>query len=128
MINIDQVNPLLTEGVWTEFEGSRFLVTHMSNVAFQRAVMRRQAPYKSKIEKGTLDPAITRKLMSQAMADALVLDWKDVTGEDKQPVAFSTEACFKALQNHHDLRDFLSEFAMNLDNFAQEAKDKMSKS
>src|SRR4029078_3470928 len=78
MINIDKDNTLLTAGVWMEYEGSKFLVTHMSNVAFQRAVMRRQAPHKSKIDKGTLDPALMREMMTRAMAEALVLDWDNV--------------------------------------------------
>ena len=127
-INIDQENPLLTAGVWADFGDSKFLVTHMSNVAFQRAVMRLQSPHKSKIEKGTLDPQISRDIMSKAMAQALVLDWKDVVDGEDKPVVFTSEACFKALKNNEDLRDFISEFAMNLENFRKEAKDALSKS
>lgn len=128
MINIDNDNSLLTAGVWTEFAGSGFLVTHMSNVAFQRSVTRRQAPYKRKIDQGTIDPAIVREIFTQAMAECLILDWKNVADSKGAPVDFSKEACYKALTNNEDLRDFISDFAMNLDNFRQEQKEAMAKS
>lgn len=128
MINIDNDNSLLTAGMWVEFEDSQFLVTHMSNMAFQRAVTRKQAPYRSRIEKGTLDPQISRDLMVQAMAEALVLDWKDVVDASGKQVPFSKEACLKALKNNDGLRDFISEFAMNLDNFRNEQREALGKS
>ena len=127
MINIDNDNSLLTAGVWVEFEGSEFLVTHMSNVAFQRAYMRQQAPHRQKIDKGTLDPAIMRKLMTSAMAEALILDWKRVIDSSGSEVPFSKEACQKALNSNEDLRDFLSEFSMNLDNYRSSRKEELGK-
>lgn len=128
MINIDKDNSLLTAGVWMEYEGSKFLVTHMSNVAFQRAVMRRQAPHKSKIDKGTLDPAVMRELMTRAMAETLLLDWKNVVDKEGKEVPYSPEAGYKALKNNEDLRDYLSDFAMNLDNYREEKREELGKS
>lgn len=128
MINVDNDNSLLTEGVWAEFADSKFLVTHMSNISFQRAVMRRQAPHRRKVENGTLDPAITRELMTHAMAEALVLDWTGVVDGSGVEVPFSKDACYKALKNNEDLRDFISDFSMNLDNFREEHKQEMGKS
>lgn len=128
MINIDNDNSLLTAGVWTEFGGSRFLVTHMSNLAFQRAVTRKQAPYRRKIEQGTLDPSVSREILTQAMAEALVLNWEKVKDGGGKEVPFGKEACYRALTNNEDLRDFISEFAMNLENFRQERKEELVKS
>jgi hypothetical protein len=127
MINIDDNNPLLTSGAWVEFEGSEFLVTHMSNVSFQRSVMRKQAPYKSKIDKGSLDPEITRDLMSKAMSESLILDWRNVTDNSGAKIEFNPQLCYKALKNNEALRDFISSFAMDLDNFKGEAIDQLGK-
>lgn len=127
MINIDNDNPLLTQGAWAEFEGSKFLVTHMSNLAFQRAWLRKQQPHRKKIEAGTLDPAIVRDLMTQAMAEAMILDWQKVVDGEGKEVPFSKEACVKALANNPELRDFVSEFSMQLDNFRQEEKKALGK-
>lgn len=128
MINIDNDNSLLTAGVWTDFDGSRFLVTHMSNINFQRAVMRRQAPHKRKIENGSLDPQVSRDIMTRAMADALVIGWEGVVDSANQQVQFSSEACYKALKNNEELRDFISDFAMNLEHFRREQKEALVKS
>lgn len=128
MINIDNDNSLLSQGCWVEYEGSRFLVAHMSNAAFQRAVMRGQAPYRKKIEAGSLDPVISRDIMSKAMADSLVLSWDKVVDKDGKAVEFTSELCYKALKNNEDLRDFLSEFSMNLDNFRKSEKEELGKS
>lgn len=128
MINIDNDSSLLSDGVWTEYEGSRFLVAHMSCVAFQRAVMRRQSPFKKKIENGTLDPAVSRNLMSHAMADALVLGWEKVIDNKGQQVEYTAEACYQALKNNEDLRDYISEFSMNLENFRKLEKEELGKS
>ncbi len=128
MINIDNDVSVLTKGVWAEFGGSKFLIAHMSNVGFTRAVMRGQAPYRKKIEASSLDPAISREIMTKAMSTHLVLDWKDVVDSAGQQVPFSADTCFKALSNNEDLRDFVSEFAMNLDNFKKEEKEALGKS
>jgi hypothetical protein len=128
MINIDNEQTLLTTGVWAEYEGSRLLIAHMSNPSFQRAVMRKQAPYKSRIEKGTLDPAISRDLMCKSMSEALILDWEKVVDSAGAAVAFSKDACYKALKNNEGMRDFVSEFAMNLDNFREAEKEALGKS
>lgn len=128
MINIDNDVSVLTKGVWVTFGGSQFLIAHMSNVGFTRAVMRGQAPYRKKIEAGSLDPAISREIMTKAMSTHLVLDWKDVVDSNGDQVQFSSEACYKALSNNEDLRDFVSEFAMNLDNYKKEEKDALGKS
>lgn len=127
MINIDNDNSQLTAGMWTSYGDSEFLVTHMSNLTFQRAVMRRQAPFKRKIENGTMDPKITREIMTRAMAEALILDWRKVVDNQGKEVPYSIDACEKALSNNEDLRDYISEFAMNLDNFKQEKKEEMGK-
>ena len=130
MINIDNDNSLLTVGVWTEYDGARLLVTHMSNPEFQRSLMRRQAPYKTKIDKGTLDPVVQRDIMMHAMSEGLIKDWDPKTFRDSKgaEVPFSKEACFKALKNNEGLRDYISEFAMNLDNYREAEKEALGKS
>ena len=127
MINIDKENVLTSTGVWATYEGSEFLVAHTSHLPFQRAVMRRQQPHRKKIENGTLDPETLRDLMCQSMAEALILDWKKVTDGEGKEVPYSPASGYKALKNNPDLRDFISEFSMNLENFRQLEKEALGK-
>jgi hypothetical protein len=120
----------LTEGVWsTEYDGAKFLISHWSHLPFQRAVQRLQAPYAKKAMAGRLDPKIARDIVSRAMADELVHDWRGVTAEDNATVVpFSPDDCYLMLNNDPGLRDFLSEFAMDQDNYRQEVKELAGKS
>jgi hypothetical protein len=119
-INVDNSTKKQAEGVWTKFGGSKFKVASTTSTKFQRALNRLQAPYRKKIEKGTLDPKISKEILCQAMADALLVDWEDVEDANKQPVPFSPELAFKALMNNDDLKDFLSDFGQDLENFRAE--------
>jgi hypothetical protein len=118
MINIDESSSLSDEGVWVDFEGSRFLIAHLSNMKFQRTFARLQQPYRKKIEAGTLDPEISKKLLCQAMSEGILLNWDNVTNKSGV-IQYSPEFGFKLLMNNPAVREFISEYASNIDNFRQ---------
>lgn len=126
MFNIDEVN-LSEEGVWTEYEGSEFLISHTSSIKFQRILARLQQPHKLKIEKGTMDPAVTKEIMCKAVSQAILLDWKNVLDGKGSIVNFSQETAFNVLMNNAAFRDFVLEFSMNLNNYRAEAIQNLGK-
>ena len=128
MFNIDRSMPKTESGAWAEFEGSKFLVAHITNLKFQRALARLQQPYRRKIEAGTMDPKVSKDLMCQAMAEALVLNWKDVVDDSGTVVDYSSEGCYKALLNNPQFREFVATFAAELDNFREEEVEEAGKS
>lgn len=115
-------------GVWTEYGGSKFLVGHMNNLKFQRILTRLQAPHRSKIMKGTLDPVEARKITCKAMAQGLLFDWADVTNTKNEDVPFDTGTCELMLLNNDDVREFLQDFAQDLANFKEEQTNEEGKS
>lgn len=119
----------LTDGVWTpEYDDAKFLISHWSHLGFQRAVQRLQAPYAKKIAAGRLDPKISRDIISRAMADELIHDWRGVVEEDGETkVSYDPDRCFAQLTNDPGLRDFLSEFAMEMDNYREEVIEEAGK-
>ena len=119
-IVVDKDTTKKTQGVWTTFGGSKFKVCSTGSTRFQRALNRLQAPHRRKIEKGTLDPKISKDILCQAMADSLVLDWKDVVDSSKAEVPYSPEIAQMALSNNDDLREYLLEYAGDLENFRSE--------
>lgn len=125
---IDADHSASKEGVWAPFEGSEFRIASSDSLRFQRTLQRLQAPYRKKLDKGTLDPGESRRILCQAMAGTLLLDWrnvKDSTGED---VEFTDEAATKALINIPSLREFVQEFALNGENFRAEVVEYEGKS
>lgn len=117
MFKFDADIPVIEDGVWVEYQGSKFLVAHMSNMKFQRALARHQQPYRRKIEQGTIDPQTSKDLICKAMSEGILLDWKDVGSKSGEQVQYTTQAGFTALSKNPEFRDFISEFAMNLSNY-----------
>lgn len=127
-IIVNAVNDSISQGVWLEYGGSQFLVAHSSNLKFQRVFTRLQAPHRSKIEKGILDPEISRRIMCDAFSQAIVLDWKNVIDADGNDVPFSKDMAREALSNNPDLLEFIQEVSSNLANFRNEEIENLGKS
>jgi hypothetical protein len=129
MFTFDTDHSLIDTGVWAEYQGGRFLIAHISNIRFQRELAKLQQPHRKKIEAGTLDPQTNRDLLCKAMAEGVLLDWQDVksVGSD-DPVPYSKEAGFKAISRDPEFRDFITEFAVNLQNYRNEEIEELGKS
>ena len=125
MFKFDEDVPLTDEGVWIDWNGSKFKIAHTSNMKFQRALARLQQPYKRKLDAGTMDPAKNRQILAQAMSEALLLDWQNVANKEGDVTPYSVDNGHKALIKSEDFRDFVSNFAMNLDNFRSEVVEEM---
>lgn len=128
MMQFDEEMPLVNTGAWGDFGGSRFLISHISNDKFQRALARLQQPYRRKIEQGNLDPVINKKIVAQAMSEGLLLDWDKVVDHAKAPVEYSPPRGLTMLMKNVEFRDFVTEFATNLNNFREEEVEELGKS
>lgn len=120
MFQFDADNSLADEGVWKEFKGSEFLIAHISNMKFQRALSRGQQPYRKKLENGTLDPKINKEVICKAMAEGVLLDWRKVVDKNKAETPYTVAAGIVALSKDTEFREFISEFSMELMNFRKE--------
>jgi len=117
-----------TNGTWVEYQDSEFLIAHTSNNVFQRTLGKLQAPHRKKIDKGTLDPGTSKAILCQSMAQGLLLDWKNVVNSAGDVVPYSKESAAKALKFDEDFREFVQEYATDLDNFRSEAIEEAVKS
>ena len=106
-------------GVWATFGEGKFKIAHTNNMVFQRELTRLQSPYRKKIEKGNLDPKIQLEVMCKAMSKGLLLDWKDV-GSGGKPIPFDEDTAFDVLLRNSELREFVQDFALDLENFREE--------
>jgi hypothetical protein len=111
-------NPALEAGSWVKYQDAEFLIAHAGNMKFQRAMARLQRPFRRKIEKGEMDPVDQRNIIIQAMAEAILLGWKGVVGEGNEPAEYSRELAQTLLKNDEAFRDFVMEYAMDMQNFS----------
>lgn len=123
----DQQYNKIDDGVWAEFEGSKFLIVHSGNLKFQRAMARLQAPHRRKIEKNQMDPGELKNILCKAMAEALVIDWKGVLNKAKQEAPFSQESVEIALKRNDGFREFVMDFSNDLNNFREEEVEELGK-
>lgn len=116
------------EGVWADYRGSSFLLANTDNFKFQKLFSRLQMPHRKRIDKGTIDPETALDIMCEALSKAVLLDWKNVTGDDGENVSYTPELGRRALANNGDLREFIQEYAADIDNFREVDKEEMGKS
>lgn len=128
MFKFDADLKTVDSGVWAEFQGARFLIAHISNMRFQRALARHQQPHRRKLEAGTLDPQTNRDILCKAMAEGLLLNWDKVQSAAGQDTPYSPDAGVVALTKNVEFRDFVSEFSLNLSNFRDEEVEDLGKS
>lgn len=124
MFIFDEKLASIDQGVWVKYEGSEFLVAHSSNLKFQRALARLQSPHRRKIDKGVMDPGEMKNILCRAIAEAILMDWKNVKSKSGDVVAYDVEKGFQALRNSDEFRDFIQEFSTEIANFKEsEEKD-----
>lgn len=116
----DQRYSKIDEGSWGEFEGSKFLIVHSGNIRFQRTLARLQAPHRQKIERGRMDPAELKNILCRAMAEALILDWRNVLDKKGNEAPFSKENVEIALKQNDLFREFVMDFSNDMNNFRED--------
>lgn len=116
----EQPNETLEQGTWVGYRGGEFLIAHAGNLKFQRAMNRLQRPYRRKIEKNEMDPGDQRKLLIQAIAEGILLDWKGVKDSKGENVSYSVKTAATALTNDEAFREFVMEFSAEMENYRRE--------
>ena len=81
-------------------------------------------PYRRQIQEDTMDITLANKLLIEAFAEAVVLDWEGVTTVSGKKVPFTPEAAIKLFTDLPDLFNELREAAAKQSNFrAAEAQE-----
>jgi len=129
MFNIEQTTiERENEGAWADFKGSRFLIASSGSTKFQKMWSRLQRPHHRDIEKRRLDPEIQLDIMAKSMAKTVLLDWADVVDNNGSNIKFSNDMAYKALMANSEFRDFVTDFASDLQNYIEDARVELGKS
>lgn len=121
---VDQEN----DGVWTSYKGSEFLIASSGSTKFQRLFTKLQAPYRKDLERKRLDPETQLEIMCKAMSKAILLDWRNVVDSNGNDVSFDANMAYDVLKKNADFREFVSNFATEIENYLQEEKVELGKS
>lgn len=112
------------EGVWVEYMGVPLRIARWGNAKFSKTFRRLSKPYQREIRNNTLDNETSERLVSEAMADAILLDWD----KEKFPgkVEYSKENAIELLRQDEDCREFVRNAASQAETFyRQEDEEKV---
>ncbi len=115
------------DGVWKDFRGAKLLIGRAGSVEFLQAQERHEKPYKKKISRDTLSAKKAREINIATAAEAILLDWKQVVGEDGKAIVYTAEIGAEALANDPDMLEFIVDVSIDNDNFAVEVENEIVK-
>jgi hypothetical protein len=106
------------EGVWVDVDGNgtRIKVARINNARYKKYFQKITKPYKRQIRTGTLSEDLAEKLLVDALANTILLDWKGFTKEG-QDFPYSVDHARLFLAESPDFRDFVSDAANEMETF-----------
>ncbi len=110
------------EGIWTQYGGSDFLIGY-TGTKFTKTLNRLRKPHEKAIQRNTVDPDTLSGLYQRAIAETVLLDWKNVQDFEGADVPYSKEMAIEALKSDPDFFSFVTEFSTEITNFEKEAKE-----
>jgi hypothetical protein len=109
------------DGIWVDVDGNgtKVKVARINNARYKKYFQKITKPYKRQIRNGTLAEELAEKLLVDALANTILLDWKGFTrsGED---FPYSVDNARSFLQESADFRDFVSDAANEMENYRAE--------
>lgn len=113
------------EGVWVDVDGNgtKIKVARINNPRYKKYFQKITKPYKRQIRNGTLAEELAEKLLVDALANTILIDWQGFT-RGGEPFPYSVDNARSFLQESADFRDFVSDAANEMENFrAEELED-----
>jgi len=84
---------------------------------------RLEAPYKRTTRNGELPQEVLERILTEQMAEAIIVDWKGFTDKSGNLLSYSKEQALALLTALPELRDDLAAMSIKLDNFRDEDKE-----
>ena len=109
MVSIESVKTDLSkeiEGVWVEYEGGISLkIARLNNPVHKEVVEKLSAPHMKGFRAHTIPQETRDKISKKAVAETILLDWKNIDDADGNPIPYSREKALEFFENP-ELADF----------------------
>ena len=108
-----------TAGKWFDLGGARFLIARTNNERHRSVMKRLSRPYR---HMKTIPDGVVEELTIQGMAEAILIDWKDVE-ENGAPVECTIEKKVEYLTSYKDFQEQVAAISLDYRNFVDEDVD-----
>lgn len=126
-----QITPLdssaVNRGTRATYRGVTLLIARSNNNAFKEAFRRLSRPYQDDMDNDRLDEATQELILCRSLAEGVLVGWDASTfifeGEE---LPYSVENAEQLLRNDPDCREFVLNFAGDVDNFLLADSEKIA--
>lgn len=116
------------EGTWTTYRGVRLKIARGNNPKFRALFMKLTKPYQKQLVNqnlAALDEETMKDIMARVMSETILLDWNNFSIDGKE-VPYTKENAYALLYNDSDCRDYVREFADDVDNYLKEEENEIA--
>lgn len=110
------------DGVWVDIgddDETQLLVARVGNPTFNRMIRQRMKPFKNLIQRDRLPASTQEKILTEVMAECILLDWKNLKHNGKT-VKYSSATALKLMTSIKDFRELVTEIANSMETFMKE--------
>lgn len=109
-----------TEGTWfdVDADGTAVLVARSGNKKYNKLLEKLVKPHRHALRSRNVPDELIEKLMAEAMAGTILLDWKGFTLEGKD-LPYSQSTAKEMLQAYPDFRKMIDEFSNDINSFKE---------
>lgn len=113
------------DGVWVDAgEGLQLRIARWGNPRYQEAMRRLGSPLLPQIKTGTISEQASEEVLCKAMAETILLEWKNLQEEDGSEIKYSREKALELLRDVRDFRALVVDLSQNVNLFrAEQARD-----
>lgn len=112
------------EGVWVDIgDGASIKVAKLGTIAYQNTVQRHARKYQALTRVGRLNAKEMVELTAGALADCILLDWKNILDENDNPLPYNRENAYKLLVEYEEFRNLVESYANDTDLFRDNVID-----
>ena len=118
------------KGVDLDYGESGVITIHRaggSNQKYKRVAAQKLKPFSRQIKLGTADPEVIDRVMAEIYAEAVIIGWKGVKGEDGKNLSFTKENVVKILTDLPDLFEDIQNQAESLSTFRANQAEEIAK-
>ena len=107
-----------SQGVWVVFtEHIRFKIGSINAAPYQKVYDVAQKALRREYKGRRVPDDVAQGAMMQCLAEGVLFDWEGVCDKDGKPLPFSADNALIILKDLRRVRDFISVYAMDDDNF-----------
>jgi hypothetical protein len=113
--------PRAVEGVWTSYEDAELKIARWNNEAHRNGIQKLYRKCGGK--RSGISEALSERIGIEAMADYILMDWKNVT-ENGAVLPATRENKIRLLTDYPDFRDDVFQLSRDPDLFYEEEQEK----